>query len=876
MTTDDTASFSASSERDALECVVIRYMGELADGRRPDQEEYLRQYPEMAVALREVFKTLGLIDAAGKSLDVYQLKAGQHLGEFRIVREIGRGGMGIVYEAVQTSLNRKVALKVLPVSAMLSDTALERFHRETNTAGRLHHTNIVPVHAVGEQGDICYFAMQYIDGRTLAHFLRTADARSYRFDREHFRRVARWGRQVAEALDYAHQQGVIHRDLKPANLMLDAQDNVWVFDFGLARAANSPTITQTGALLGTVRYMSPEQASGSRVVPSPRADVYSLGATLYELAALRPAFADVSQARLLQRVIHDEPRPLRQLVRTVPRDLDTIIAKCMQRDAARRYADAGEVAEDLQRFLADEPIRARPTPLYVKTRRWIRRHRALSAVALVLVVTLAVAVAVAARLRHSEGLRCTAQAFDAIVFDQDYQRAAALLDRAESLGIESPELHLYRGLIPLLNRRPQAAVPHLERSRESNPAGLDAVYALARARIDLGDYYAGQRLFEMEGARRPGTALGWFLRGYARSGHQPSEAIDCYNNALDLQPSFTPAILERATYRGVRLLTDGARSELEPMFADVDAVVVFRPNASLSHAWRAWAYLAAASYAATQADLQSEHMAWIETSRRELHLATQFHREGEATTMSVQGVFLRYVGDYRGSAEAYGQAIREHERTWGESNTLFVHARAMALHASGDMTTALAECEPACRLTPEFYALVLHRAILLAELGRLEDARRVCRESLEAQRFHATGLIFSAAIAEFLGDAQEARAAVRTLESRGASEVTTEHLDRQPAEADEGQPGVAYLSGAWDSARLMAAAGDNPGRRCEFAFLVALRELSCGNRTAGLSALRTCLGSGVFFYGEHRFAEVFLARAESDPTWPHWTSSNNR
>jgi serine/threonine protein kinase len=252
------------------------------------------------------------------------------LGDFRILREVGRGGMGVVYEAVQISLGRPVALKVLPFAAALDARQLQRFKNEAQAAAQLHHTNIVPVYAVGCERGVHFYAMQLIDGQTLAAVI--ADLRQRAHEGEapadpqqtlayvpgpcpaaaagqadtplaqalsterptrslaFFRTAARLGGQAAQALEHAHQMGIIHRDVKPGNLMIDGRGNLWVTDFGLAHIQSDSKLTMTGDLLGTLRYMSPEQALGQRVVVDHRTDVYSLGATLYELLTLKPAF----------------------------------------------------------------------------------------------------------------------------------------------------------------------------------------------------------------------------------------------------------------------------------------------------------------------------------------------------------------------------------------------------------------------------------------------------------------------------------------------------------------------------------------------------------------------------------------------------------
>ncbi|MFH1418106.1 MAG: protein kinase [Planctomycetota bacterium] len=869
MPSDDSAERTSPLQDDLLAEVVDRYLEELADGKSPDQSAYVEAHPEMADALRGVFKTLDLVQAAGKSLNASNLESGQRLGEFRIVREIGRGGMGVVYEAVQTSLGRRVALKVLPASVTISENALERFHREAHTGGRLHHTSIVPVYAVGEENGINYYAMQLIEGRSLSHYLKTARESPRSVDRNHFKRIAKWGRQAADALAHAHGQGIIHRDIKPANMLYDGKDNVWIFDFGLARASDDPTITQSGDLLGTVRYMSPEQARSESHLDG-LTDVYSLGATLYELASLSPAFEGDSRATALRQVTEMEPRPLRQLAPLVPRDIETIVQKCMQKDRSRRYQSAADVAEDLRRFLAGEPILARRTPLSVRAWRWVRRHRGLSA-SLVAAIVLAIGASLlAAKLRHDEGRRRLQEAYTAIVMDQDFTRGTELLQDAESRGVDSAELYLYRGLIPMLNEQPQRALPDLEKARELASNDLNALYATARAHVDMGDFNSSKHLFEEEGSRRPASALGWFLRGYAQSRIQESEAIACYNRALEVQPDFVAAIVERATYRGFRLTTEGLREELEPMLRDFDAVAVMRPGISYPYAWRAWSRLIGAAYAATQPDLQEQGLAWLQECRADLGEALRVRRPDDPRALSVSGAYLRYIGDFHGSAKAYNDAMKIHRRLWGKPNLFYLHATAIALHAEGRVDAALGKIVPDSRATPEFYSLVLHRAILLAELGRFEEARSVCLEAAEHQKSHGTATFIIAAIMEFLGYHDDARAAIRGFETRDPEEMSFEYMTQTTGGAE-----LEYLAGRIDADALMAAAEGNPGRRCEYAFRIAMRELGRGHREAGLAMLNVCDKTGVVFYIEHRFTRVFLERAKNDPQWPRWIKAAN-
>ena len=311
------------------------------------------------------------------------------LGDFRLVAEVGRGGMGVVYEAVQRSLDRRVALKVLPFAAAMDPTQLRRFHTEALAAAQLHHTHIVPVYSVGCERGVHYFAMQFIEGQTLAQAIAerkrmdetpterypTATAIPPARSKEHFRRAAGLGIQAAEALDHAHKVGIVHRDIKPANLLLDVQANLWVTDFGLARLRDDTGLTITGDLVGTLRYMSPEQALARRTLIDHRTDIYSLGATLYEMMTLQPAIDGQNRQEILCKIAQEEPAPPRRLNPAIPRELETILLKAMNKEPASRYATAQDLADDLRQFLDDKPIRARRPSLWEQTFKWARRHR---------------------------------------------------------------------------------------------------------------------------------------------------------------------------------------------------------------------------------------------------------------------------------------------------------------------------------------------------------------------------------------------------------------------------------------------------------------------------------------------------------------------
>lgn len=354
--------------------VLDQYLVDLQAGRQPDRARLLAEHPDLASQLEQALDGLEFIHRA--STDDAPPPA--RLGDFRIVREVGRGGMGVVYEAEQISLRRRVALKVLRFGAVADEVAMQRFQREAETVAQLHHTNIVPIFAVGSEEGVRYYAMQFIEGRDLADLASQARQGEPSISPVD---VARWGLQAADALAHAHQHGVVHRDIKPSNLILDRDGRIWLTDFGLARRVDDVALSVAGALLGTPRYMSPEQARASKDPIDHRTDIYSLGATLYELATGQPIFEATTPHEVLTQILNAEPRAPRQLSPQVPRDLETIILKCLAKEPAQRYPTALALADDLRAFLEGRAISARPPNLLERGARWMRKHRRTSTVA---------------------------------------------------------------------------------------------------------------------------------------------------------------------------------------------------------------------------------------------------------------------------------------------------------------------------------------------------------------------------------------------------------------------------------------------------------------------------------------------------------------
>jgi WD40 repeat protein/predicted Ser/Thr protein kinase len=351
-------------------------------------------------------------DALTDSLDTPLANLGniRYLGDYELLNEIARGGMGAVYRARQASLNRMVAVKVLLGGEYANETFIKRFRHEAEAAASLTHPNIVSIYEVGEHEGQPYFSMELIEGRSLAELVREKPLPA--------RQTAQLLKTIAEAVHFAHERGLLHRDLKPSNVLLDRLDEPHVTDFGLAkRMEGDANLTQTGQVLGTPNYMSPEQADPKRGPTTAASDVYALGAVLYHLVTGRPPFLAETVTQTLRLVAEDEPVSPRLLNPSVPRDLETICLKCLPKDPNRRYASAQELADELGRFLRDEPIRARPIGAPARLMRWCRRKPALAAslgaVAVLLLVVLIGSPIALVRINHERNEARKAQANEA-------------------------------------------------------------------------------------------------------------------------------------------------------------------------------------------------------------------------------------------------------------------------------------------------------------------------------------------------------------------------------------------------------------------------------------------------------------------------------
>ena len=358
---DETRGFV---DNPAIAGILDQYLQDLQNGTACSRQELLDQHPEIADELAEYLDGIEMVAGLGVGTDWIP----QQLGDFEIIEQIGQGAMGVVYRAKQISLKRPVALKVLRY-AVTGKQSTKRFEREAELVATLDHSHIVPVHAFGQHESLHYFSMQLIEGESLAKW--SADDPD---ERDQIA-IARWIAEVARALAHAHQRDVVHRDVKPSNLLKDQDDKIWLTDFGLARRFDDVRMSMTGAMLGTPNYMSPEQAAPARHPIDHRTDIYSLGATLFELLTGRTVFVADTPHAVLAQVLAEEAPLLSELLPDAHRDLETIVIKCLEKEPRDRYQTATDLADDLEAFAAGNPIRGRRPGVVERFTRWRKQNK---------------------------------------------------------------------------------------------------------------------------------------------------------------------------------------------------------------------------------------------------------------------------------------------------------------------------------------------------------------------------------------------------------------------------------------------------------------------------------------------------------------------
>ncbi len=800
--------------------LVEEYTQRLLAGEDIDSGKITREHPNHAAALLNLMPAirelaeLGQLEAATGEEPIAgeQDEAGRRIfGNFRIIREVGRGGMGVVYEAEQTALRRRVALKVLPSVSALDPRALRRFQLEAQVAGWLQHPRIVPVHDVGWVGGVPYYSMQFIEGGSLADLIRelktlvspetkhrveasdtnrfsslAGEVLSGRFapprgeassvrsplsgqenvdhtsgsslqSRRYFRTIARLGVQAADALAYAHEQGIIHRDIKPANLLLDPRGELWVADFGMADVQGDVGVTLTGDMPGTLRYMSPEQARGKRALVDRRTDLYSLGATLYELLTLRPAVIGDDRQEILRRITEEEPAPIRRINPAVPVDLATILAKAMSRDPSNRYETARHLAEDLGRFLDGRPISARPVGPLVRSWRWCRRKPIQAGLAAGLAAALVIGFAgITWNWReavHQKSLL--------LVAEKEARNQAAKADAINRFLIEgllvqaepsNSPVDRHVTLLEILDR----ASDGVGTSFASQPE-IESTLRLAIARIyhGLGEFTKSQthlraacRLFErMPGPTRPGlwearSELGHILSHLGREEEAEPLLVKTLEQARSALGPSHPIVLRSSEYLAGIHRTKGRFAKAAALYQDClkNARRVVPPDQDI---------IFSALFNLGDVYIREDKPKEAEILYRRL-LEEQRRVQGpkHPSTLSALnnlGASLNKQKSYTEAEKIFRECVSLNQEVRGRRHP----DTATAMYNLGHVLIALGrydEAEPLVRESidcrrqtlgdehPGTLYLVSSLAGLLRAQGRLDDAERMLRPCLETQR----------------------------------------------------------------------------------------------------------------------------------------------
>jgi serine/threonine protein kinase len=831
----------------------------------------------------------------------------QQLGDFVIGREIGRGGMGVVYEAQQTSLNRRVALKVLSANVGLTSKAVQRFHREAEAAAKLHHTNIVPIYATGEQNGTHFYAMELIEGPSLDQVIRQLrqgaggdgtqratpnpdavdstpleittpyaaipgapspasglSSSSLTSGSGYFDTVARMIAEVADALDYAHKQGVIHRDIKPSNLLLSPAGRLSVNDFGLARLLEQPGMTITGEMVGTPRYMSPEQITAGRVPVDHRTDIYSLGATLYELLTLRPPFLAEHRDQLLAQILQKEPTPPRKVNPKIPVDLETICLKALDKDPDRRYQTAGQMAEDLRRYVNRFAILARRIGPVARFQKWVKRNPALSAAVAAILLIAGVAGGLAYRshvqeVAHQQELAKVEQerldekrrnALDKALLAsrlEDFEGARQAIREAEKLGCSPGQVRMLQGQLELYQGHTKEAIEQLRQAVDLLP---ESVAAWAMLSVACGNDARGPESYRAlnEATRLPAvTPEDYLFRGHAESGLDPERGLKTLDEAVRQRPSALARVIRTEALRMYMLDwpdVDKAKLAMD----DVQSIKRQYPENAMVLGLSILVHLACYNIF-DEFHESSLRQAALDEGLKEAHALERFPKSSKAVT--ARWVFLKGIGQEE-------VCIPDLQQVSTTKDLPSCYYLGQYLYKRGDFAGAFKVFD---LNKGETSVDLVNRVLTLAELHGIEQANKEFDE-IAARGLSDWDLFNSQLILRILGRKPE------------AVEVSRKFLmqpDHFPAVRKEPfRLALEYCAGQRTADDLIASLHGNRGDLVNAYLCIGVTALADGDRASAIKHFKRCLELKHYEYLPYDLSQMLLSRLDKNPTWPPW------
>jgi serine/threonine protein kinase len=830
----------------------------------------------------------------------------RRLGDFEIVREIGRGGMGVVYEARQVSLNRKVALKVLSGGLGLTPKAVQRFRREAEAAAKLHHTNIVPVYSTGEEDGTHFYAMELIEGPSLDHVIKQLNqsrerkrpvedstpvapapgsegesarspnleatgpyvgessttsaltSSSLSSDSNYFDTVARMIAEVADALDYAHKNGVVHRDMKPSNLLLSPAGRLSVNDFGLAGMLEQPGMTMTGEFVGTPAYMSPEQITAGRAPLNHRTDIYSLGATMYELLTLQRPFLGERRDEVIAQIMHKEPKSPRRINRKVPVDLETICLKCLEKDPDRRYQTAGAMAEDLRRYVNRFAISARRAGPAQRLVKWVKRRPAVAAslgcvlVAVCLMLGFAYQAHRAKQQRVEDEKRHRQELLDErirnaylIATSGDLDKTEEAIKKIEVLGGSPGQVRLFRGLVYYFRGEIEPAITEFEQAVKLLPNSVAARALLAITVSIDGQFERGDQLVREMKRLSPASPEDYLFKGHAMW----IDGLETLNEGIRQRPDSPLGRALRAHALTDRMQVTRDPKDCDRAIEDIDAAMAMLPdNLFILQESILSRSIAAGIY--QEAKLPGKRATVLDGAARDVRRLEPFLK----TTPTAFWAPWDYYEEIDDRENASNVARRALDRSGSPRAAVYA---AIDLYLLGRFEEALQCLERSRKYTP---LVGIMRCFALAE--REPDGPLLALRECE-KITHTWGKDGdSTDVLLFLGKKDRALAILQQL---------AEPQDSVSKDLREiFGPRYKLVRGELSEEAFLAKAGASPIKKTGAHYHVGLSCLAMGDRDSAQDHFSKAVGSSITWTFEYFWSRMFLSRMEKNKDWPRW------